>query len=87
MAQIPLRKGSEFSLSDVSTRCGWGYQNINSQMNFCAESETKGSGSIIERLLPYICIVYCKKCFSLYSIKSYEDIKQLLGFIKSSELM
>ena len=46
MAQIPLRMLSEFSLSDFSTRFGWGYQNKNSQMNFWAESETKRSGSI-----------------------------------------
>ena len=46
MAQIPLGKWSEFSLSDFSTRFGWRYQNKNYQMNFWAESETKGSGSI-----------------------------------------
>ena len=49
MAQIPLRMWSEFSLSDFSTRFGWGYQNKNSQMNFWAESETKRSGSL------YVC--------------------------------
>ena len=66
MAQIPLRIWSEFSLSDFSLDLGGRYQNENSQMNFWAESETKGSGSITCCLLEDL--QDCPKCNMLFEI-------------------
>ena len=64
MAQIPLRKWSEFSLSDFSTRFGWGYQNENYQINFWAESETKRSGSL------FVCLFVLTPLASLGPLRS-----------------